>query len=193
LSYLLLINCSYKETSDAIDLNRIKAKATEAKEFCRKNRLDTTFCILIDMNRHSGLNRFYVWGFKENKVVKQSLVSHGCCNSIWSLDFTKANPTFSNQDGSHCSSLGKFRIGKRGWSNWGIHVNYLLHGLEASNRNALQRQIVLHSWEKVTDAEIHPLGTAEGWGCPAVSNNFMKEIDVMLKDEQDKVLMWIFK
>lgn len=120
-------------------------------------------------------------------------VSHGCCDADWNSDDTKDNPTFSNKDGSHCTSLGKYKLGKRGYSNWGINVNYLMHGLDQGNKNAVARQIVFHSWDNVTDNEVYPSGTVEGWGCPAISNNHMRSIDNKLKNETTPVLMWIYK
>jgi len=90
------------------------------------------------------------------------------------------------------SSLGKYRIGKRGYSNWGINVNYKLHGLEASNSNAYKRIIVLHSWKDIPNDEVYPRGCPEGWGCPAVSNDFMRKLDVLLKNSRKSVLMWVY-
>src|SRR4029079_9209016 len=108
-------------------------------------------------------------------------------------DFSKNKPSFSNVDGSHCSSLGKFRIGNRGFSEWGVHVKYFLHGLEPSNSNAYKRQIVFHAWEDVADEEIYPIGTPEGWGCPVISNNSFLKIDPLIAKSTKPVLMWIYK
>jgi hypothetical protein len=93
---------------------------------------------------------------------------------------------------SHCSSIGKFVILDRGVSQWGIKVNYILQGKEKTNSNARSRAVVLHSWEAISNDEVYPEGTPEGWGCPAVSNESMKEIDEILKQNK-KVLMWIIK
>ena len=134
----------------------------------------------------------YVWDFNQNKAVDSGLVSHGCGNAPWGVATTKEKAVFSNVDGSHCSSLGKYKIGERGPSNWGINIKYLLHGLESSNSNALKRYIVLHSWNKVTDAPVYPNGTVESWGCPAVSDAVMKRLDERLKKENIPVLLWIF-
>ncbi len=167
-------------------------KAKQALEFCKKNKYNEDFCILIDMNIHSGLNRFFVYDFKKNTTSMSMLVGHGCGNYPWSSDWTKNNPAFSNVDGSHCSSLGKYKIGKRAYSDWGINIKYVLHGLEKTNSNAEKRYIVFHSWEKVPEKEIYPKGTAEGWGCPTISNNNMKILDPMLKASKKPVLMWIY-
>ena len=169
-----------------------KSKASEALDFCRANNMNTDFCILIDMSIHSGLKRMILWDFNQEKVEASFLVSHGCGDAPWGFDLTKENPSFSNKDGSHCSSLGKYKIGERGYSNWGVNTKYLMHGLEASNRNALKRTIVFHSWEAVPDDEVYPSGTPEGWGCPAISNASFKIIDPKLRYSSRPVLMWIY-
>ncbi|MGV3697550.1 murein L,D-transpeptidase catalytic domain-containing protein [Flavobacterium sp.] len=170
----------------------VDAKAKEALAFCKKKNYNQDFCILIDMSIHSGLNRFFVYDFKKNAISMNMLVGHGCGNYPWSQDWSKNNPGFSNVDGSHKSSLGKYKIGQRAWSDWGINVKYVLHGLEKTNSNAQSRYIVFHSWEKVPEKEVYPDGTPEGWGCPTISNNNMKIIDPMLKASKKPVLMWIY-
>ena len=179
-----------KETISSIDIHQ---KAKDAYQFVKSNRMNEDFCFLLDFSQHSGYKRFYVWDFNHNKITHKFLVSHGAGKNTWSGTETKDKPSFSNVDGSHLSSLGKYKIGERGWSNWGIHIKYLMHGLEETNSNALKRVIVLHSWEAVSDAEIFPKGTPEGWGCPAVSNQSMKIIDEMLKKADKPVLMWIYQ
>ncbi|MGX7666738.1 murein L,D-transpeptidase catalytic domain-containing protein [Flavobacterium pedocola] len=181
------------EPKNEVSISHLKRKSEEAKKFCEAKKLNTDFYFLIDLKKHSGLKRFYVWDFKKDTITNAFMVSHGCGNNPWGRDYSKENPEISNTNGSHASSVGKYVIGKRGYSNWGINVNYLLHGKDLTNSNAQQRQIVLHSWEEVTDEEIYPAGTAEGWGCPAVSNASMKVIDEMLKMSNKNVLMWVIK
>jgi hypothetical protein len=72
-------------------------------------------------------------------------------------------------------------------------VNYLLHGLDKTNSAAVKREIVLHSWEVVSDRAVYPNGTPEGWGCPTISNNSFKIIDPLLKSSAKPVLMWIYE
>ncbi|MFC6267116.1 murein L,D-transpeptidase catalytic domain-containing protein [Frigoriflavimonas asaccharolytica] len=167
-------------------------KVKEAKEFINKNALNDDFCILIDLGIHSGRKRFFVWDFKKNQVIDEFLVGHGCGDNQWSADNSKENPTFSNEVDSHRSSLGKYKLGKRGFSNWGVNINYIMHGLEKTNSNAVERIIVFHSWEAVSDEEIYPAGTPEGWGCPTISNKSFLALDPMIKNSQKPVLMWIY-
>ncbi|MFB9078803.1 murein L,D-transpeptidase catalytic domain-containing protein [Flavobacterium procerum] len=164
----------------------------EALEYTKKRNYNQNLFFLIDLGKHSGLKRFFVYDFKKSKIVKAYTVSHGCGDSDWSGTATKENAKISNEPDSHCSSLGKYLISTRGVSQWGIKVNYLLLGKDKTNSNALNRAIVLHSWDAIQNDEVFPEGTPEGWGCPAVSNESMKEIDELLKTNK-KVLMWIIK
>lgn len=175
-----------------LDLIKTKNKAEEALVFCKSKKLNTDICILIDMSLHSGLNRFVIWDFKEQKVVNKYLVGHGCGSNSWSSDGSKDDPKFSNEDGSHLSALGKYQLGERGRSDWGIHVKYLMHGLEQTNNNALKRFIVFHSWDLMSDEEVYPKGSPEGWGCPTISNNAMKELDPIIQNSEKPLLMWIY-
>ena len=186
-------NRATKNLNDSLQNLRNLAYAKEAKGFCESKKYSTDFCILIDMNIHSGKKRLFLWDFKTNKIIRSGMCSHGCGNMPWGKDFSKTNPSFSNKDGSHCSALGKYKIGERGVSQWGIKVKYLLHGLEETNNNALARTIVLHSWNDVTEGEVYPEGTPEGWGCPAISNEAMKELDSKLSKSSKPVLLWIYK
>ena len=197
-------NTSYKEVfpvkksddsqlrKSILDKSKTLKKGKEALEFSKTKAFSTDFCILIDMSLHSGIKRFLIFDFKNNEIKKSYLVGHGCGNAAWSADDTKDNPTFSNIEYSHLSSLGKYKIGERGYSSWGVNVKYLMHGLEEINNNAVKRVIVFHSWEKMSDEEIYPTGSPEGWGCPTVFNNAFREIDALLKTSEKPVLMWIY-
>lgn len=164
----------------------------EAQQYCKTNNLNENKFILIDLGLHSGLKRFFIYDFKKNAVSKSYMVSHGCGDNQWGRTSSKEKPQISNEFDSHCSSLGKYVILDRGVSQWGIKVNYILQGKDKTNSNARSRAIVLHSWDAIPDNEVFPEGTPEGWGCPAVSNKAMKEIDELLKANK-KILMWVIK
>jgi len=134
----------------------------------------------------------YIWDLTKQNASDSALVSHGCGSGNWGVDDSADDPVFSNVAESHCSSLGKYRIGKRGKSQWGIGVNYLLHGLDSTNSNALSRDIVLHGWSSMPDDVTYPGGAPEGWGCPAVSNQMMYQLDTLLMEAKKPVLMWMF-
>jgi hypothetical protein len=176
-----------------ISFLKTKAKAKAALLYNKQNGMNERFCILIDLSIHSGLKRFVVWNFKKDTIVYSFLVGHGCCDYSWNDDESAAKAKFSNEDGSHCSSLGKYKIGERARSDWGVNVKYVLHGLDQTNNNAFKRFIVFHSWEVVSDEEIYPDGTPEGWGCPAISNKSFLLIDKILQKSEKPVLMWIYE
>lgn len=165
--------------------------AQDALQYCYRKSLNTDFFILIDLSVHSGKNRFFIWDFSKNAFTHSYLVSHGCCNNPWGEDYNKTNAIVSNVPNSHCSSVGKYILGERGYSNWGVNKKYLMHGMESTNNNALARQIVFHSWDMVANNEIFPAGTPEGWGCPAVSNNAFRVIDSKVQGVSKRTLMWI--
>jgi hypothetical protein len=163
----------------------------EAKAFCKKKRYNKNYYFLLDYSIPSGKNRFFIYDFKKGSIIDAKLVTHGACdvfeqnNNLW--DSAK----FSDRPNSHCSSKGKYKIGKRDYSGWGINVKYWIKGLEDSNKSAEKRVVVLHSWGLVSDEEIYPDYSPLSWGCPAVSNNFMTKLDGMLKKSRRPVLLWI--
>ena len=188
-----ICNSCIAQNKSHINLTRTKQKAIEAKSFCKLKSLNTDYCILIDMSLHSGVQRFMVWDFITDTILSCGLVSHGCCNNAWSGDNTKIDVQFSFVNGSHCTSSGKYKIGNRAYSQWGINVKYMMHGLEKENKNAEERQIVFHSWNEVSETPVYPTGTPEGWGCPAIADGYMKTIDALLQKEKASMLMWIYK
>ena len=189
---ILFLSCQKETPKLEIKSKNYTSYLKEAKAYCKKNNLNQNKFILIDLDVHSGLKRFFVYDLKSNKKIKSYMVSHGCGDQMWSWTSCKDNAPISNELDSHCSSVGKYVIGSRGLSQWGIKVNYVLIGKDTTNSNAVKRAIVLHSWEKISSEEVYPKGTPEGWGCPAVSNESMKEIDALLKANKN-MLMWIIK
>ena len=194
---LLFSTCSHLEShpkqEQNIDTrNRLQQKADEALAFCNKNNYNTDFCILIDMKIHSGKNRMFVWNFKTKDIDRQALCAHGCGKG--DKLSTGAKPIFSNIEGSLCSSLGKYKLGLRSYSRWGINVHYKMHGLDKTNSNAYKRIIVFHSHTPLPDKEIYPQHLPMGWsfGCPVTSNEMMKYMDKKLQITNKPTLMWIY-
>lgn len=163
----------------------------QAKAFCAKNDYNPDYYFLVDLGLHSGKNRFFVYDFSQQKITAKNLVTHGSCDQFGSNPNKWDQAKFSEKPDSHCSMKGKFKIGKRDYSSWGINVKYWLHGLEKTNNTAVSRVVVLHSWSSVSDEEIYPNVSPLSWGCPAVSDNFMKKLDAKLKTTQKPVLLWI--
>jgi len=171
---------------------QIEEKAKEALSFCKANDCSTDFCILIDMKIHSGKHRLFIYDFKKQEVERTALVAHG--SGKGDKQSTGDEPLFSNEKGSLLTSLGKYKIGTRAYSQYGINVHYKLHGLEASNSNAFARIVVLHSFTPVPSGEIYPLHLPMGWsfGCPVTDDETMTLLDAKLKAAKKPVLLWIF-
>lgn len=168
---------------------KLQQKADSALVYIKENKLNPNYAILVDMSIHSGKYRFFVWDFKNKETVHSSLCAHG-----YGKGSTQDVPVFSNQEGSYCSSLGKYKLGIRSHSKWGINIHYKLHGLEKTNSNAYKRIVVLHSFDPVSSEEIYPNHLPLGWsqGCPVVDNETMRYLDKLLSKEKD-VLFWIYK
>ncbi|PBQ30309.1 hypothetical protein CNR22_00545 [Sphingobacteriaceae bacterium] len=164
-------------------------KFSEALAFCRKQKLDTTIAFFSDMSLHSGKKRFYIADLQQKKILCSSLVCHGMGKYS-----TPELPVFSNEPGSYCSSLGKYKTGKRAFSNWGIGVHYKMYGLEKTNSNAFKRIVVLHSYDPVPENEIFPQHLPMGWsqGCPVISNETMREADKILQKKKKPLLIWLY-
>ncbi len=140
-------------------------KLSEAFSFAKKNQLDTSICIMVDMSRPSGKNRLFVYDFKQKKTIISGLCAHGVGGGS-----TAIKPVFSNKVGSNCTSLGK-----------------------QTNNNAFKRIVVLHSYTPVPNYEIYPrtlFGVSAG--CPVIADEQMKQIDKLLIKKKKGVLLWIY-
>lgn len=188
LVFIQLISCN---GNNNITLKNYTLKHTEALTFCRQQKYCEDYYFLVDLSVHSGKDRFYVYDFKQKKIIAQNLVTHGSCDGFDVNDSKYEKVKFSNRDNSHCSSIGKYKVGKRDHSSWGIKIKYWLEGLEETNSNAQARVVVLHSWGAVSDTEIYPKFSPLSWGCPAVSDSFMHTLDAKLQATEKPVLLWI--
>jgi hypothetical protein len=169
------------------------SKNDEALKYCKENGFNQEYYFLLDMSIHPGKNRFFVYDFNNKKVIDKNLVTHGSCDKFQENPEQWEKAKFDNRTDSHCSMKGKYKIGKRDYSSWGIHVKYWLHGMEKSNANAVSRVVVLHSWDAVSNEEVYPQVSPLSWGCPAVSNDFMTKLDAKLKLTKKPVLLWIIE
>lgn len=187
LFLLFLFSCNSAIKSQ--DTEKLELKANDALTYCKTNGMNTTYCFLIDMSIHSGKNRFFVWNYKKKEAEFYGLVCHGSGKNS-----TGSDPVFSNVVNSYCTSLGKYKIGIRAYSKYGINIHYKLHGLETTNSNAYKRIIVLHSFDPVPDFQIYPAHLMMGMslGCPVVSNTMITKLDSLLSKQKKPVMLWIY-
>ena len=136
----------------------------------REGRFDRPVLTVIDYSLPSREPRLWVIDVERKQVLHHELVAHG----EGSGDTMAV--AFSNEKGSHQSSLGLFRtegvyIGQFGYS-------LRLSGLEPGvNDKARERAIVMHGFSDVSRSFAAKWGTiARSWGCPAVPEEVAPQI-----------------
>lgn len=135
--------------------------------------------VVLDYTQPSSNKRLYVIDVATKEILRNHHMAHGEGSS----DPKDRNYAikFSNQPGSHMSSLGAMVTadtyrGKHGYS-------LRLKGLEQQNSNVMRRGIVIHCADYVTDEYIKDNGRAgQSHGCPAVDPAIYKELIQLIKD-----------
>jgi hypothetical protein len=163
----------------------LQQKISRLKKFATENNYDTGVAFFIDMQVKSGRNRFFVVNISSGSILKQGLVAHGKGNELFTF-----NRKFSNDEGSNCTSLGMYKIGKAYTGAFGL--SYKLYGLNKTNNNALKRYVVLHAMGSIPETESKwPITQTEG--CPAVAPSFLAEELAPVLDKAEKnVLLYIY-
>lgn len=186
------IKAEKEKIEQAYIQKRLKDHALKALRYAKEHNLDEKHVILIDFSIHSGKKRFFVWNTQTAQVELESIVAHGYGNEQFRSSQTDI--IFSNTIGSYASSLGKYTIGQRSYSQYGINIHYKLHGLEKSNSNAYKRVVVLHSYKDIPTTELYPAHLPLGFsqGCPVIDDETMLKIDVLLKKKHKPTLLWIY-
>ena len=117
---------------------------------------------LIDYSLPSNEPRLWVIDLSDSRVLHHELVAHGENSGETTA------VAFSNQIGSHQSSLGLFRTGESYLGQYGYSLR--LSGLEPGfNDHARERALVIHGAPDVSRAAIATWGAiGRSWGCPAL-------------------------
>jgi hypothetical protein len=134
---MMTFSCSETPASvRTVQISRIDSVQTRltqhinaARVFLASRGFSEEFCLLVDFRRRSGDNRFIFYNLHRDSVEFVGKVAHGRCNEGW-LEVSR----YSNEQGSGCSSLGKYRIGQKYNGQFGLA--YKLHGLDSGNSNA---------------------------------------------------------
>jgi hypothetical protein len=179
--------------------NDVPSNISEIYDYCKDNGYSMEYCFLTDFSKPSGIKRFYIYSFKENKIVDKSLCAHGLgkCDNVFETIYktfkTTFKPTFSNEKGSCYSSLGKYKVG---WltqmSKSYFKEGYILYGLDSTNSNAKEREILIHRGN--LGFETFPLPCLPvSKGCFAVSNSMMEHIKDIKKQSDKPILLYAYK
>lgn len=133
------------------------------KEATTAGKTTSLTLTIIDYSRPATEKRLWVVDIISREVLEAEYVAHG--EGSGELVPTR----FSNQDGTHQSSLGTFITGS---TYDGVRGHSLrLHGLETGiNDNAYARGLVMHGTPNVSEAHARKgiMGRTEG--CPALSS-----------------------
>lgn len=129
---------------------------------------------IIDYSLPSNQRRLYFIHLK-TKQVEKYFVAHGVATGI------NQAVHFSNQLNSKKSSLGFFVTGSTYDGSHGESL--LLYGIEPTNDQAFDRDIVMHGASYVSMAMLEKYGRmGRSWGCPAVSFEVGKKIIPLMKE-----------
>lgn len=125
---------------------------------------------IIDYSLPSTEPRLWVIDVKSKQVLHHELVAHG------ERSGETVAVSFSNEIGSHQSSLGLFRTDEAYTGRFGYSLR--LSGLEPGiNDHARERAIVVHGMSDVSRAVAAEWGTiARSWGCPALPQDVAPQI-----------------
>lgn len=163
---------------------KILLYATKLKEYAKKNDYDTSYAFFCNMGMLCNKKRFFVVNLITMQVERSGLVSHGRGQGISIFD-----KQYSNKPGSRCTALGRYKITKKYKGSYG--EAYKMIGLDSTNADAYDRNIVLHSMKCIPDTESY-MPACLSDGCPAVSNNFLYSLNQIIESRKNPILLWIF-
>jgi hypothetical protein len=165
---------------------KLKSEITEIRRFLGKTpKYNSDVVFFLDMKIESGKNRFFIYDLKHNKLLDKGLVGHGSGSETGIPGKLK----FSNAKNSNCTSLGRYAIGSSYSGRFG--KAYKLYGLETSNSNAYDRNIVLHKYVDVPfDEQINPI--CNSLGCPMVNEKFFRIIEKKIDNSKKKIILVIY-
>jgi len=190
--FVVILFCAYKiaykianktssntEKIDAVQVNAVK------KMINGNAKYNDEIAFFIDMKKHSGKNRFFVYDLKQNKIIDQGLVAHGSGSET----NVTAKLKFSNVQNSLSTSLGKYAIGNHYNGKFG--KAYKLYGLDATNSNAFSRDIVFHYYFDVPYKEQDNY-ICNSYGCPMVNRQYFERIAKLIDHSKSAIVMNIY-
>lgn len=141
---------------------------------------------MIDMSLPSGRQRFFVYNIKKDSIEMGGLVTHGSGSITGREDLF-----FSNEPGSNCTSLGKYKIGNAYQGRF--RLAYKLYGLDKTNSKAFERFVVLHAHSCVPANDVYPLPICPSQGCPTVAPEFLQKLTRYINSSDEPILLSIYK
>lgn len=165
---------------------KLKSEITEIRRFLGKSaKYSSDVAFFLDMRIESGKNRFFIYDLKHNKLVNKGLVGHGSGSETG----IPGKLQFSNVMNSNSSSLGKYAIGSSYSGRFG--KAYKLYGLDKTNSNAFDRNVVLHKYADVPfEEQIKPI--CNSLGCPMVNEKFFGVIEKTIDTSKKKIILVMY-
>lgn len=186
LIFFFFISCSKFESQAINTIDYLpKSKVLEIKNYLKGKNYNQDLAVFINFKTHSGKYRYFIYDMKNDKILQKAVVAHG----EGSVVKNSKELQFSNTDGSHQSSLGKYEI--RESYNGKFGKAYRLHGLDTTNSNAMDRAIVLHSYYCVPDKESTDLSCLS-FGCPMLSKNAFDQTAKFIDSSKKPIILYAF-
>lgn len=186
-----IYNCDSSLPKEVVTLDhstedKLAAHVKEVQLFISENpKYNDAIAFFIDMKIHSGKNRFFIYDLKKNEVIDQGLVAHGSGSETE----VQGELKFSNANNSLSTSLGKYSIGASYNGRFG--KAYKLYGLDTTNSNAFERNVVLHKYSKVPYEEQED-AICNSLGCPMVHEKFFERIENILDKSKKSIILEIY-
>ena len=134
------------------------------------------YMAIVDFTKKSNKDRFFIYDLNQQKIVYSTLVAQGSGTGRGASAIQ-----FSNQPGSHMSSLGSFVTTG---SQYATHHKGTIHlkGLDKGiNDNAASRGIELHDAWYVSEDFAKKYGrVGNSYGCFAMNINALKHVTPMM-------------
>lgn len=146
---------------------------------------NTSLFFVGDLSLPMDIRRFYVIDADSHRIRHRFLMAHGSGGGS-----TIDSAVLSNRPGSLCSSPGRYLLGDTFWGEYG--KGYRLHGLDATNSNALSRLIVFHYYLPQTSEE-HSYPLFFSSGCPLLSHADFQICDALLRKTPGKKMMVLYR
>ncbi len=172
--------------ANAITIAQLQSNSKILKNYAAKHGYNTNLCFLVDMGLPCGKNRFFVYDLQHDTLKYAGLVAHGSGNKSFTM---KTN--FSNAINSGLTSLGRYKVSYQYAGKFG--PAFKLNGLDTSNSNAFERNVVLHAYGCVPDNETYPLPICNSLGCTMLSYHFLEKLGKEITKTKQPILMWVYK
>lgn len=164
LDFLSLFSKTEPPSENVLNLAKTAYQCAVASGIPRPKTLT-----IIDYSLASNQKRMWVYDMQQNRIIYNSLVSHGVGSGV------SAPTRFSNQPNSRASSLGLYLTANPYIGHYGYSLRLI--GLdEGYNDLARMRALVIHG----INAKHGNIATT--WGCPAVPKRMAKPIINTIKE-----------